>query len=113
MHQYVDWSNSMTTHRQPFHVLKRVRMRQFYRQKWKPFVAHEPQQIKSNGNGFENGYGILWELDKVDRRIQKVKSEIFVLKQQLKILQSYCASAVASHSQYSPRYFQLMNDSIR
>lgn len=97
----------MTNHRQTFHVLRRFRVRQFYRQEWKPTQDSHSNQ----SNGMENGagYGILWELDKVDRRIQMVKSEIFVLKQQLKIIKSYCTpasvSTVASSNQleYSPR----------
>lgn len=45
------------------------------------------------GCGRSNGPGILWELNKVDRQIQSVQSEIVVLKQQLKIAQTYCVAA--------------------
>lgn len=63
------------------------------------------------------GHGIRWELDRVDQQIQLVQSEIGVLKQQLRIVQSYCngettaATAVAAASMnqsnqldYVPRY---------
>lgn len=112
MHQYIDWPNSMTNHRNTFHVVNRVRMRQFYRQKpWKPFLANGHNQMKSNGNGFGNGFGnscgILWELAAVNRRIQIVSNEIFILNQQLRIIKSYYGPVPATksdNSEYSPRY---------
>lgn len=61
------------------------------------------------GNGGGAGYGVLWELDKVDRRIKLVQSEIDVLKQQLKIMRTYYAASSTNQTQcdpseYCPRY---------
>lgn len=91
-------------------------MRQVYRHKWQSNTLQKSISNQSNciGNG-SGGYGILWEIEKVDRRIQIVKSEIFVLKQQLKIIKSYYAPTSsgtnADPSKYSPRYlvFEWLN----
>lgn len=64
------------------------------------------------GCGRSNGYGILWELNKVDRQIQSVQSEIVVLRQQLKIVRTYSpnrASQLTNQKsgplEYCPRYY--------
>lgn len=89
----------MANNRYTFQVLKRLSKRQYYHHKWKPFNINGP-----------NFYGILWELKTVDRKIQSLQSEIHVLKQQLKIAQTYNAPApleMASAREFSPRYFAL------
>lgn len=50
------------------------------------------------GGSRSNSQGILWELNKVDRQIQSVQSEIVVLRQQLKIMRTYGVAASPSPS---------------
>lgn len=80
----------MVNHRHTFHVMhNRMRKRPFYhhhhQQKWRPSFIPPDSRYKYNG-----GYTILWELEKIDRQIQKIQSQICVLKQQLRIIQTHC-----------------------
>ncbi|XP_031629229.1 uncharacterized protein LOC116344698 [Contarinia nasturtii] len=93
---YMDWSNAMVNqqhHRQTFHLVRRMRKRHFYPQRWKTFIANDSILNKTNGiksNCGNGSYAILCELDRINRQIHTLQSEIAVLKQQLRIIQTYC-----------------------
>lgn len=101
----------MVSHRHTFSVIRRMRKHQYYHQKWKPIVKYNRFNANNNvnyNNWNDCGYGILWELDSVDRKIQTLQSEIYVLKQQLKIIQTNCVPTEKSKSSnQSSRYFHL------
>lgn len=77
----------MQYNRNTFQLTQKLRKRQLYHQKWKQFNSNDHPNIMYKSNG---GYAILWELERVDRQIQTLQSEISVLKQQLKIVQTGC-----------------------
>lgn len=105
MHPFVDWSKPLVNPCRTFPLVRKVRTHQFFhRQNWKPYQNANKFNHNPGGNGCNGrngGYGILWELDKVDRQIQLVQSEIVVLKQQLKIIQTYCAPVQTDQSNQS------------
>lgn len=84
---YIDWSRPMQYNRNTFQLTRKLRKRQLYHQKWKQFNSNDHPNIMYKSNG---GYAILWELERVDRQIHTLQSEISVLKQQLKIVQTGC-----------------------
>lgn len=84
---YIDWSRPMQHNRNTFQLTRRPRKRQLYHQKWKQFNSNDHSNFVYKSNG---GYAIFWELERVDRQIQTLQSEISVLKQQLKIVQTGC-----------------------
>lgn len=78
----------MVNHRHTFQIMhNRMRKRPFYQhqQKWRQTFIPSDSRYKYNG-----GYTILWELEKIDRQIQILQSQICVLKQQLRIIQTHC-----------------------
>lgn len=91
---YINTTCPPANHRNSFQLIGKLRKRQLFHQKWRTFHPYNQRAYRSPGS-----YAILWELEKVDRQIQKIQSEIFVLKQQLKIAQTYNAPAAPVNSQ--------------
>lgn len=85
-------------------MIGKLRKRQLFHQKWRTFQPYNQRPYRPPGS-----YAILWELEKVDRQIQKIQSEIYVLKQQLKIAQTYNAPAPPVNSQSNTDFKQNIN----
>lgn len=104
LHQHIDWSYPMSNHHHTYNnVLRRVRKYPYYQPRWRRLTWNGCAVQKSSG-----GHAILWELDKVDRQIHALQSEIDVLKQQLNIIRNYCAPSTETvntqQANYRPRY---------
>lgn len=96
-----NWPNPVVD--RGFQVLRRIRKRQFYQPKWfmRPhggFIAPGAMvggaRYKHNNAG---RYSVLWELSKIDKKIQILQSQIDVLKQQLRIIQTQCVPMTERH----------------
>lgn len=115
MQPFVDWSKPFAYQRRKFSMARRtMRPQPFYHRQnyWKPYNdANKPLCGNSNRSTHggrmisdfnDRGYDLLWELDKVDRQIQSVQSEIVVLKQQLKIMRTYSATPPTAQGTTQP-----------
>lgn len=101
----------MTNNRYTFKTFGRMRKRQYNQQKWiyrmdLPYFVQNGSagNHAGGGSGGGGGYSILWELKNVDRKIQRLQSEIYVLKQQLKIIQTKCVTTEQQSEHHSLRY---------
>lgn len=101
---YINTTCPPASYRNTFQMVGKLRKRQLFHQKWRTFQPYNQRAYRSPGS-----YAILWELEKVDRQIQKIQSEIFVLKQQLKIAQTYNAPAASVNSQPNTDFKQNIN----